>query len=118
MDLDSLLSATCGWLEGTGSESDVVVSSRIRLARNLAQYPFLSRANNSTKTEIERLLREKIFNALTSAPQTVEAEATRTEDSTEENLESSPRPLSRFAPSSLTCSMSRSTTSQKLTVSS
>jgi len=84
VDLDSLLSATCGWLEGTGSESDVVVSSRIRLARNLAQYPFLSRANTNTKTEIERLLREKIFNALTSAPQTVEAEATRSEESTEE----------------------------------
>lgn len=98
MDLDSLLSATCGWLEGTGSESDVVVSSRIRLARNLAQYPFLSRANNSTKTEIERLLREKIFNALTSAPQTVEAEATRTEDSTEETAGEQPATAEQVRP--------------------
>ncbi len=64
MDLDSLLSVPCGWLEGTGSESDVVVSSRIRLARNLAHYPFLSRATNNSRTEIERLLKDGISKAL------------------------------------------------------
>lgn len=65
MDFDSLLSVTCGWLEGTGSESDVVVSSRIRLARNVAHYPFLSRANTNSRTELERLLKEGVFKALT-----------------------------------------------------
>lgn len=28
------------WMDGSGPESDVVISSRIRLARNLARYPF------------------------------------------------------------------------------
>lgn len=64
MDLQSLLSVTCGWLESTGMESDVVVSSRIRLARNLADYPFLSRANTNTRTEIQHLLRDGIEQAL------------------------------------------------------
>ena len=31
------------WLKATGPESDVVVSSRLRLARNLANHPFLPR---------------------------------------------------------------------------
>jgi protein-arginine kinase len=31
----------CGeWLKGSGPDSDIVMSSRIRLARNLADYPF------------------------------------------------------------------------------
>ena len=40
-------------------ESDIVISSRIRLARNLAEFPFISRASRQTATEIERTLRER-----------------------------------------------------------
>ena len=39
MNLDSLLPNLGEWLRGTGPESDVVVSTRIRLARNLADSP-------------------------------------------------------------------------------
>ncbi len=60
MDLDSLLFVTSGWLEGTGKESDVVVSSRIRLARNLAQFPFLTKADDPTRKEIVGLLRDAV----------------------------------------------------------
>lgn len=52
MNLDSLLPNLGEWLRGTGPESDVVVSTRIRLARNLADYPFTNRASNSQKGEI------------------------------------------------------------------
>ncbi len=48
------------WLLGSGPESDIVMSSRIRLARNLAQFPFISRATDSDKAEIEKLLRSKV----------------------------------------------------------
>lgn len=40
MNLDDMLSQTCPWLLGEGEESDIVISSRIRLARNLVGYPF------------------------------------------------------------------------------
>ncbi len=60
MDLDALTHTSGEWLRGTGPEADIVVSSRIRLARNLAQYPFISRADDSMRTDIESLLREKI----------------------------------------------------------
>jgi protein arginine kinase len=60
MSLDALLHTTGEWLRGTGPESDVVVSSRIRLARNLADFPFTNRASALQKGEIEALLREKL----------------------------------------------------------
>ena len=58
MDLDALTRTPGEWLRGTGPQSDVVVSSRIRLARNLARYPFLSRADDKTRAEISATLRE------------------------------------------------------------
>jgi protein arginine kinase len=52
MNLDSLLPNLGEWLRGTGPESDVVVSTRIRLARNLVNYPFTNRATQHQKGEI------------------------------------------------------------------
>ena len=39
MNLDSLTNVSGEWLKGSGPESDIVISSRIRLARNLAAFP-------------------------------------------------------------------------------
>lgn len=60
MNLDELTHTSGEWLRGHGPESDIVISSRIRLARNLAAFPFTSRANAYQKAEIEGLLRERI----------------------------------------------------------
>jgi protein arginine kinase len=60
MNLDNLTHTSGEWLRGTGPESDIVISSRIRLARNLAAFPFSNRATAYQKTEIENLLRERI----------------------------------------------------------
>lgn len=40
MQLNDLLNHTSEWLKGTGPNSDIVISSRIRLARNLDKFPF------------------------------------------------------------------------------
>lgn len=57
----SQLSSQCGeWLRGSGPESDIVISSRIRLARNLADFPFIRRCTDHDKAAIERSLREKL----------------------------------------------------------
>ena len=61
MEIKDLSDNTGEWLRGTGKESDIVISSRIRLARNIAGYPFLSRANLKQRREIESLLRETII---------------------------------------------------------
>jgi protein arginine kinase len=60
MNLDSLTQHSGEWLRGTGPESDIVVSSRIRLARNLAAFPFTNRASAHQKAEIEHLLRDRV----------------------------------------------------------
>jgi len=49
------------WLRGSGPESDIVISSRIRLARNLADFPFISRATDQDRAEIEKTLRESVL---------------------------------------------------------
>ena len=53
MDIESLTRKSGEWLRATGPESDIVMSSRIRLARNLAQFPFPARADDTTRAEIE-----------------------------------------------------------------
>ncbi len=64
MDLDALAQHCGEWLRGTGPESDIIMSSRIRLARNLADFPFPSRADDAAKLEIAALLSDR----LTSLP--------------------------------------------------
>lgn len=60
MNLDTLTHTSGEWLRGTGPESDIVISSRIRLARNLSAFPFTNRASPYQKGEIENLLRDRI----------------------------------------------------------
>jgi protein arginine kinase len=40
------------WLKGSGAETDVVLSSRIRLARNVAGFPFATRCDDAQRAEI------------------------------------------------------------------
>ena len=49
------------WFNGTGPLADIVISSRIRLARNLAGYKFLSRCSNTEKTEILGKLKDTLM---------------------------------------------------------
>jgi protein arginine kinase len=51
----------CGeWLRGNGPQSDIVMSSRIRLARNLADFPFIGRCNDIDRANIESTVRERL----------------------------------------------------------
>ncbi|MBL8794933.1 MAG: protein arginine kinase [Planctomycetia bacterium] len=68
MNLENLTRTSGEWLRGTGPESDIVISSRIRLARNLAAFPFSNRASAHQKAEIETLLRERIAKLELDAP--------------------------------------------------
>lgn len=46
------------WYLQNGKDSDVVISSRIRLARNLANFPFMEKADIQTKQKIEDTIKE------------------------------------------------------------
>ena len=49
------------WFSGSGPLADIVVSSRIRLARNIAGYKFLSHCSNTEKSEILQKLKDVLM---------------------------------------------------------
>ncbi len=51
-EIDRFLDQPVGWLHASGPESDVVVSSRLRLARNLAEFPFFTRLAGAQRAEV------------------------------------------------------------------
>jgi len=59
-ELDELLKQPSEWLRGVGPVSDIVMSSRIRLARNLEKLPFATRATEVSQQEVLRQAREAI----------------------------------------------------------
>jgi len=52
MKLDDLIHHTGEWLRGTGPHSNIVMSSRIRLARNLSKVKFPNRATKKELTQV------------------------------------------------------------------
>lgn len=60
MKLDDLLNHSSEWLKGTGPNSDIVISSRIRLARNLDKFPFPHWANKKQGEQALEMVREAI----------------------------------------------------------
>ncbi len=69
MELADLQSRSGEWLRGEGPEADVVMSSRIRLARNLAGFPFGTRADDTQKAETLARVRAAV-EGLRLAPKT------------------------------------------------
>lgn len=61
MKFSDLLSQISEWLKGTGPNSDIVMSSRIRLARNLDKLPFSHWANKKQQEEVISKTQDVIF---------------------------------------------------------
>ena len=49
------------WLSDDGPDTDVVMSCRIRLARNIAGFPFVGRANDAQRREILRVAQQVLL---------------------------------------------------------
>lgn len=60
MDLKSLNVRRAVWLDG-GPDGDVVLSSRVRIARNLDGFPFVSRCSDAQRARIEELARNVVL---------------------------------------------------------
>jgi len=58
MKLTDLSNDINEWFGGSGPMADIVISSRIRLARNLAGHKFLSRCSNPEKSDILNTLKD------------------------------------------------------------
>ena len=60
MKLTDLINQTCEWLKNTGPNSNIVISSRIRLARNLKRIPFSHWANKKQKEETLKKVKQAV----------------------------------------------------------
>lgn len=58
MKLTDLTQRSTEWLRTDGPSQEVVISSRVRLARNLAGMPFLAKCTASQQAELEQRLRQ------------------------------------------------------------
>src|SRR5688572_882355 len=70
MKLSDLTTGAGEWLRGSGPMSEIVISSRIRLARNVAGYNFLSRCTKHQRQLLEAKVRQTILDSRV-APQTL-----------------------------------------------
>ncbi len=52
MKLNDLVKRTGEWLKGEGPNADIVISSRVRLARNVKDYPFFHWAGKKQKEQV------------------------------------------------------------------
>ncbi len=60
MNLDDLLNTQGEWLRCTGPNSDIVISSRIRLARNLSNYPFSHWASKKEQQDVLQAVKQSV----------------------------------------------------------
>ncbi len=60
LTVDDLMQGCGEWLKGKGRDNDIVISTRIRLARNLAEFPFTSIASEAEQRQILDRIRDVI----------------------------------------------------------
>lgn len=77
--VDRFVKQSAEWLRGSGPMHDIVVSSRLRLARNLNGYPFLPRMKAGDFSEVI----ERVEHAVRESPALKDAEFFRYEDLSE-----------------------------------
>lgn len=56
VNLTEMASTHGEWLKGRGPEAGIVISSRVRLARNLAGFPFLNKCSDEEKQDIQEVI--------------------------------------------------------------
>lgn len=67
MKLSDLTTRAGEWLRGNGPMSEIVISSRIRLARNVSGYNFLTKCTRNQRNSLEHKVRDAILGANLSA---------------------------------------------------
>lgn len=62
--LSDLAKTSGEWLRGDGPESDIVISSRVRLARNVAGFAFINRAAADARFQIVQMVQNAVHNGI------------------------------------------------------
>lgn len=68
MTLNDMITSSGEWLRGTGPESEIVISSRVRLARNLNGLHFITKMEPPERATCEELIQRRILDAKVAQP--------------------------------------------------
>jgi len=68
MKIVDLTNQSGEWLAAQGPKSEIVISSRVRLARNIASYPFMSKATRTQRSELHRMCRDHLLGMHSDRP--------------------------------------------------
>lgn len=68
------------WLSGGGADADVVISSRVRMARNLAGFPFVTKATRQQRLEILARCQKAMGRVNGAGPSLARSTATASKD--------------------------------------
>src|SRR6266566_5216857 len=60
MNLQELIQTPGEWMRGSGPEAEIVISSRVRLARNIRGYHFITRMDEAERAGCEGLVRKQL----------------------------------------------------------
>lgn len=68
MTLNEMITSSGEWLRGTGPESEIVISSRARLARNINGLRFITKMEPSERATCEEMIQRRIMDAKLALP--------------------------------------------------
>ncbi|MFH0938703.1 MAG: protein arginine kinase [Planctomycetota bacterium] len=68
MILNEMIKMSGEWMRGTGPEAEIVISSRVRMARNVRDFRFISKMNSSERAACEDLIQQQIANSQAAQP--------------------------------------------------
>jgi protein arginine kinase len=68
MNLNDLIKTSGEWMRGTGPEAEIVISSRVRLARNVKGFRFISKMDTAERNACEAHIHQKIEDAKIAQP--------------------------------------------------
>ena len=66
LKLSDLANGAGEWLRGSGPQSEIVISSRIRLARNVSGFQFLTKCSRTQRASLEQKIRDVVLGAAIS----------------------------------------------------
>ena len=61
--INEMIKSSGEWMRGTGPEAEIVISSRVRLARNIRGFRFITKMDATERGTCEALIQEKILEA-------------------------------------------------------
>lgn len=68
MTLNEMIKSSGEWMRGTGPEAEIVISSRVRMARNIRGFRFITKMDAAERAACEQLIQQQINESKAAQP--------------------------------------------------